>query len=226
VMYTPASYWDEIETIGTAIHSEEGEPREGRFEYWEIALRMFYDNPILGVGLANFPYRSAEYQSEEQHVRLGRTLAVTAVHSLYFAIMAELGIAGILVWGAILWCNVRDTGYVIRTAREMEANKITANDRGQMVANEGLRHDLEIARCYAHAIRAGLFAYLIAGTFLTVFHYPHFWLLTAVTVALKIAVRKRLEDEGVGLQEELEQSLYIPKARVQPGLTARSSGLT
>jgi hypothetical protein len=46
-------------------------------------------------------------------------------------------------------------------------------------------YDLRKAKYYAHAIRGGLLGYLVAGIFLSVFAYPHFWIMTALTVALK-----------------------------------------
>jgi hypothetical protein len=42
-----------------------------------------------------------------------------------------------------------------------------------------------------HGLDAGLFGYLVAGFFVTVFYYPFFWISYALTVALHHVVASR-----------------------------------
>ncbi len=200
LMFIPGTYWEEMATIDDTIKGYGPSHRDLRFEYWEVAMEMFYQNPLLGVGLGNFPYNTNDYQSEEQRQQLQRGLGGTAVHSLYFGILAELGIAGFTLFMAMLWYNLKDTGYIIRTAKAWERSKAAERDGFQKIEDEAMLDDLRRASSYAHAIRAGLLGYLVAGTFLTVFTYPYFWIYTALTVALKTAVDNRLGANRVELR--------------------------
>jgi len=189
LMFAPQSYWDEMATIERdAVDTEQGTGALRR-DYWEIAWRMFLDNPIVGVGLDNFTWNIPEYQSEEQYGRMGRGFAGSAAHSIYFTLLAELGIAGAFIFTALVWYDVQDTGSTIKAIRGWKGMKTGLVGGGRTLAG-----DLGTAEYYAHAIRASLLGYLVSGVFLSVFTYPHFWLLTALTVALRLATEKRIRD--------------------------------
>ena len=64
--------------------------------------------------------------------------------------------------------------------------------------------DLNKLRYYAHAIRAALFGFLVSGTFLSIFGYPHFWLVTAMTVVLKLRLTDRLKEAAESGGKALE----------------------
>ena len=193
-MYTPDNYWTEMGTIQETVEGSKQENRDNRYEFWEIAGRMFYDHPILGVGLGNFPYNASRYQSKEQFDRLERVVAGQAVHSLYFSMLSELGLSGFLIFFAILMYNFRYTSFIISTAKNW--GKDQGHLRKSMPAGESEEffHDLEKARYYAHALRASMCGYLVSGIFLSVFTYPHFWLVTALIVTLNVIVTNRLQE--------------------------------
>ena len=78
VSATPA-YWTEMKSIGDMREKT----IEFRLDLWTIALRMFEDNPITGVGPGNFVWNAGEDQSSEQFERYQRSLAANAVtHSM------------------------------------------------------------------------------------------------------------------------------------------------
>lgn len=204
----PASYLDRVNSIVDEMRGVEGEGVTGtgelRQEYWKIARGMFYANPVFGVGLDNYRWTISYYQPTEDVMdRIGRSFAGSAAHSLYFTMLAELGSAGSILFVLLIWYTVRDTGRILRTARRRDGPL----DRHRATTDPGLREDLKAARLYAHAIRAALLGYLVSGTFLSVFTYPHFWLLVALTVALQDATRKRL-----GLPAESELGRPVPAA--------------
>lgn len=189
-MFTPDSYWSEMGTIEEEVRIEY--PGGGRREYWRVAWNMFSQNPIFGVGFGNFTYNINQYQTETQFVRLERSMAGQAVHSVYFGILAELGIAGVLIFGTILWYNLKDTQRIVKTVRGWQGKGRSVRSGRGNGADMALWHDLNTAMFYSHAIRASLVGFLVSGIFLSAFHYPHFWNLTAFTVALKAVFDRRL----------------------------------
>lgn len=72
-----------------------------RLWFWDGALRMWADAPVLGHGLGQFPYWSPRYQGEalaapggESHYR--NTLHTTDAHSEPLEWLAETGVLGVL----------------------------------------------------------------------------------------------------------------------------------
>jgi O-antigen ligase len=183
--FAPQSYWDEMSTISQDAADTEQGTGALRRDYWAIATRMFLGNPILGVGLGNFTWNVPEYQTEEQFQRVGRSFAGQAAHSIYFTLLAELGIAGSLVFLAIVIYTIKDTKSIINAEERLDQEQRLRDSQSRNVIDLTFLYDLRKAKYYAHAIRGGLLGYLVAGIFLSVFAYPHFWIMTALTVALK-----------------------------------------
>ncbi len=71
----------------------------GRVYAWQAARRMFLQHPLVGVGAGCFPY--AFYQGLDHagpaqgHWR--------QPHNVYYQVLSELGLAGVLSFGAVLW---------------------------------------------------------------------------------------------------------------------------
>lgn len=200
----PQTYRDRLATIvGEAEGTEHG-TGELRREFWALARKMFYANPVVGVGLDNFRWNVDDYQSAEERDRIGRSYAGNVAHSVYFTVLAELGACGGVLFGLLVWYTLRDTGRVLRVARRRNA----PSGGPDGTVDPTLRADLEAARLYAHAIRAALIGYLVSGTFLSVLTYPHFWMLVALTVALHESTRTRL-----GLPQAAELGRPAPAVR-------------
>jgi O-antigen ligase len=168
---------------------------ELRREHWAIARAMFRDYPIFGVGLGNYMWKSPMYQSDKQYARIGRSLGGFAAHSLYFTLLAELGIAGFLIFGAILWFNWKDIRRIIGQTRRRKPERVVLHETTALPADTEFLDDSNCLRLYAHGTLAGLLGYLTSGIFLSVFAYPHFWIFTAL-----VAVLKRVTDSYVTSQ--------------------------
>jgi O-antigen ligase len=183
VFATP-EYWTEMETISDT-HEKTAELR---LDLWEIAFRMFQANPLTGVGPANFVWNAGDYQSEEQFARYQRSLAASAVtHSVYFELLAELGLAGMIVVGGTLYRNYGDLRFVAReTKKEHEGASASSSD-------------VRRARYYERAIAGSLIGVLTCGATVSILYYSYLWILTAMAVALKqatIGLRDRDQAEG------------------------------
>ena len=101
----PQEYWDRISTITDDKTTESGTAGQRMFT-WGIGWEMFLANPILGVGQGNFAWTIGEYLG-------GRTwqtksLAGRQAHSLYFTLLPELGLVGVLIFGSMVYFNLRD----------------------------------------------------------------------------------------------------------------------
>jgi len=151
----PSSYWDEMRTI-----TDEGGTRQDRIELWEIAAEVYRDNPIFGVGPGNINWVLNDYQDYDSETRMfgGR-----AVHSLYYTLLPELGTVGTLLFLGVLYFGGRDIGRVIRARRRETDVPLDA---------------------YARATACSITAYLVCGIFLSVLWYPHFYVLTAIALAV------------------------------------------
>lgn len=172
----PQEYWDRINTITDDSTMESGTAGQRVFT-WGIGWEMFLDNPIFGVGQANFPWTIGEYMG-------GRTwqtksLAGRQAHSLYFTLLPELGLLGAIIFSTMVYQNYRDT-----RVRQLVPSGLPAMKRRR--ENEQL-NDPEFTRAslFGNAILGGLLGYLITSAFISTLYYPTFWILMALAVALR-----------------------------------------
>ncbi len=154
----------------------------GRIITWGVAWDMFLDHP-LGVGGSNFPARFEEYQTKE----FSRGMWGVVAHSLWFTLIPELGIPGIIIYFMLLWINFKELLRLIRLKYEGNPDLLYI-------------HTLSLAFM---ASAAGFFA---TATGLSVLYYPHFWYLTAMFVATKKVADAKLETLSSGMQDGDEQS--------------------
>ena len=150
----PASYWSHISTI-----QDTGEgTAKGRLDSWMAAWKMFKDNP-LGVGGGQFAMHFPEYQGDAfgSHGMWGRE-----AHSLWFTLLAELGIPGTILFAAHVQANWKTLRH-LRKLSPVEERPLPV--------------------LLSTAFLASLAGYFAAGTFLSTLYYPHYWYLSALIVA-------------------------------------------
>lgn len=156
-LFADQSYWDRISTIETAQDYNAA----SRLELWKHAWEMFTDHP-LGVGPANYSVLLPDYQSEFFG---DKNMWGKAAHSVWFTLLSELGIPGVVLYLSLLRANVRDLRYLKKLTTDSDTHR--------------LAHFLALAFM---ASMAGFFA---SGTFLSALYYPHYWYLTAMIVATR-----------------------------------------
>jgi len=61
----------------------------GRFEFWDIAVKVFKEHPIFGIGFNTFGYYYVHYQTDPQYY-------TKDPHSLYLRFLVEGGIVGVI----------------------------------------------------------------------------------------------------------------------------------
>jgi hypothetical protein len=153
-LYGGEEYRSEIATIS----ANDGTGLE-RLESWRAAWRIFIDNPF-GVGGNNFQVLFPEYQSEY----FKRGMWGRVAHSLWFTLLAEVGIIGSLIYLAMLHQNIRDIWDLKRIAA-------------------GMDRDHRYLRALSLGFIGSFVGYFSSGTFLSVLYYPHYYYLTAILVA-------------------------------------------
>ena len=90
-------------------------------------------------------------------------------HSLWFTLLPELGIPGVLAYGLLLFFNLRDS------VRLRSIGRSVGGDDGTLLVGLG------------SAFLASLAGFFASGTFLSVLYYSHYWYLTGFIVATSSA---------------------------------------
>jgi len=172
----PSTYWDEIRSIADETAAERPYGTGSARQYqWGVAWDMFLDHPIMGVGQGNFPWNVHSIEQEQGLSFHQRSMASREAHSLYFTLIPELGLIGIVLFGWMLLLTVRNLRYIQRSA-----------------ATGKMADGILPAGSIATALEASLVGYLSSGAFLSVLYYPNFWILMGFTLSLrKILDRKR-----------------------------------
>ncbi len=143
---------------------------------------MFADNPVLGVGQGNFPWRIMEYEDREGYH--GRFHGSRPAHSIYFTLLPELGIIGTVIFFLLVKKNFATIRRVRRYARD--EFKHVNTEQAQYYDNIGL------------GLMGAFVGYFFSGIFLSVLYYPHFWVFLALPLALE---KSMLKQEALGGHE-------------------------
>lgn len=174
MLFAPQTYWDEI----ASSTSDETMGEEGtggaRLYTWGIGMEMFYANPIIGIGQANFPWTVNIYESDEKFH--DRSFAGREAHSAWVTLIAELGLAGTLIVGGMLFQCYRDLAFVRRTFTSQQMRE----KHGQiMKAGEDVRAYL------ARAMEGSLIGFIMSSVFISTLWYPSMWIMIGLVVALR-----------------------------------------
>lgn len=86
----------------------------GRTDIWTLGWRMVEDEPVTGVGIANFAPSSVHYLLQPGAIDTRYVITdagPTVGHNIYLETLAELGVIGlvlfVLVLGIPLWCTLK-----------------------------------------------------------------------------------------------------------------------
>jgi len=167
------SYIDEMSTISD---THESTARE-RILSWEAGWNMFLDNP-LGVGGNNFQKRFPQYQPKE----LKRGMWNRVAHSLWFTLLPELGIIGVILYFSLIWYNLKD----IFTVKKM---------------SQGGEGDIAYIHQLSLAFIASLAGFFASATFVSVLYYAHFWYITGLIVVTIRIAKDVLHKRSINLVE-------------------------
>jgi O-antigen ligase len=180
VVVAGSSYWDEMSTI---TDTSEG-TADMRLELWAIATREFLAYPLTGVGGDNYRWRMHEFESPEQMAKFGRIL-IAHVHSTYFQLLAEMGLAGCLLFGGILLRTYRDYRQTDQSITHVRSSNAPTTDQ--------LKEDLKWVQAYARGLMGGLIGYLASAAFLSALYYSHLWIAVSLIIALHVIAKRMVK---------------------------------
>lgn len=165
----PESYYEEVRSISDPSESTAFD----RFYMWRRGIEMFVDHPVLGVGAGNYNWNVDIYESVANEYG-SRTMnhGGRVSHSLYFTIIPEFGMAGIIIFTIIFYKIITRTGYLWSIAKE----------------NPDLDKNFLGLAYIAKAIQVSLIGYMTAGAFISVLYYPHLWYLIAIFIGTELTV--------------------------------------
>lgn len=176
LIYAPPVYF---QRMGTITNYENESSAEGRIHAWKAGTKMALHNP-LGVGAGNFPNSFPKYRSDDAPVRW-----MTA-HSMYFLILGELGILGLLLLLKLIFGNVVENGRLRKVLTERATGPPAEGVDPQTVA-DNLKHSV----LWLRFMNASMFGFAVAGAFLSVAYYPHIFVLTGLMISTRAIMAER-----------------------------------
>ena len=170
LLLAPESYWQRLQTIQWEVLDGSTDGSGGdRLHSWKAAWDMFLDHPVLGVGPQNYPWNVEPYEGPEGY--MGRFHGGRVAHSLYFTLLPELGMVGIVLFGGMLY-------YILRDLRFVRRYDLAKSIR---VVHSGTEESVYLSL----TLTASLIGLLVNGAFISVLYYPSFWILMGFVVALR-----------------------------------------
>lgn len=167
--FAPDFYFQRMDTI--AAYEEDGSAM-GRINAWKASLRMVADHPLLGVAAGHFPHAMASSSYRPPDAVVGRWLTA---HSVYFLVLGELGLPGILVLLILIFGNMRASSLL---RRHLLATTAMPDERRRV----------ESARLL-YLLNVSMVGLAVPGAFLSVAYYPHLFVLTGLMVSCRCIAR-------------------------------------
>src|SRR5262249_13770112 len=132
----PTQFWNRMKTINEARDVS----ALGRRHFWQVAVAMANENPLLGVG--HDAYNASYDGYDSSHGDFG---SARSVHSIWFGTFAELGYPGLILFVTQLLLAFRAAARARAAARSDPANA-------------HLGH-------YAFGLEGALVAFVVGGSF-------------------------------------------------------------
>lgn len=203
--FVPAAYLSEVESIKTDLTSKEGTIRE-RFDTWSIIWNMWSDpsNVVFGTGLQNTPWNMHRYESVERGT-LVKSLAGRQAHSLYFQLLGDLGLWGVLYLVLTIGVCIAQVrrllkkidGFISQTQVFVASLRNTLKSQNEnelqapklVLAHSFIQEALYL-RNFSRALLAAWMGTLGAGVGISVLYYPPLWTLVGISIALDMYWKK------------------------------------
>lgn len=205
LILAPDKYWDEVSSSTSEATMAIGTGAE-RLYTWGIGVEMFYSNPIIGIGQSNFPWTFDRYEGGQNF--LGRSIAGRQAHSAWVTLLSELGLAGILIIGGMLFQCYKDLKFVRTKFTPAESRQ----KHGQTIrAKEDIRVYL------AMAMEGSLIGFSVSGVFISILWYPSLWIMLALVVALRNISETQSEGGPLGVvRAQYPQGSSLPRYGERP----------
>lgn len=162
------AYWETIRTLREPErdYNWSGRSTEGRMAVWKRGLGYMTDDPVLGIGLRNFPLAEGML-SEESKARAERGAGFkwSVAHNSFLEIGVELGLTGLVMFVAMLAAALRTLARVR-----------SANPLGDRVVRRAV--------AFACTTSASFVGFVVCGFFISAGYFSYLYLLLGLTVGL------------------------------------------
>ena len=157
----PPRFWDRMSTIVAAADEDRrDDSQSSRLFFWQVAIAMANDHPVLGIGHSAYEPSYDQYDTTDG--RYGRR---RAVHSAWFGVLAETGYTGLILFSLIVVSSIRACRHIRRMAHRGEIPPAFVH--------------------YATGMEIAILAFAVGGSFVS-FHYSEMlWHFFALTIALE-----------------------------------------
>jgi len=179
---TPSSYWNRVLTISDEYHDITGTEKQAgtggqRIYAWKLGWKIFLDNPVIGVGQGNYPWHVGKVEEELGVLWQTRSLAGRVSHSLYFTLLPELGIIGVLLFSFMIAYSMKYLNYV-KNVINIGKNIYTAEESKYIYY-------------LALSLEGSLIGFLASSVFISTLYYPNIWILCGFIVSLRTIVYRK-----------------------------------
>ncbi len=212
-LFPGGEFWAELSTITEG--AEEGTGQK-RVEMWKMAVPVFWESPIVGVGVGNFGVVAADIIPPDvlrAQLQDPNQLYGAQLHSVYVRVFCEEGIVGIICWIWMLAVFAKQ----ILMLRSKQVVRVWRRSSGTA---------LDIGNV-SRALELGMVAFLANAFFYNQMYIHWFWTLIALSATLS-AVASRLPKTLVEFEPEVprrEQFSSRRKAAVAVSPDSLSDGL-
>ncbi len=168
LLFAPSQYWEEIGSVTDTSEST----ASARLRFWDAGVRMFLDNPVIGVGAANGGIHMPAYIRgiSDANTQWGR-----AFHGTWIQVLAELGILGFTVY-IIMIVLVFKWLYRVRQLK---------------IPPDGDNTQEYLSK----SMIGSLIGYFTCASFLSTAYYPQLWTMYMLAIAFIFCVDSRLLDQ-------------------------------
>lgn len=187
IQFAPQRFFDEAKTLQQG--TEEGTANE-RVYSWGLAVMMFMDYPIIGLGPGNYPEYFQEYDYEARFGEdAGRSAyAKRVAHSTPFEWLAEAGIIGGILF-TILHISIYRNWKTVKKFKKSSKNN---DDEDEDVKRQDMLY-----KVITHACAFTYLGFWVAAAFLSLLPYPFLWILIPFSEAWKNIVLKYIEQRSI-----------------------------
>ncbi len=162
---------------------------------WKVGLEMVRDNPVTGVGLGNFKWRSGHSASMGKYIDY-----YLMAHNTYLEYAAELGIPAFLLF----------MGVLISTWTLLEKTRKRATELGN-----------GFFKAAATGMQAGMIGFAGAAFFCSAEYAKPFWILIFLATCMPALLQEEIAPSKVLATAE---RLEAPRRFLKPARTRASSG--
>lgn len=146
--------------------------------YWDAGIQALNDNPVTGVGFANWSaYMHPRYED------------MGLPHNIFVQAGAELGYLGLAALIGLIIAHFVVNAQTRRILRRLKK-------RGSFLSLMSIGLD------------GALVGFLVSGSFVTVLYYPYLWINLAMTVALHNSARHTVRQERKTAQRHHAATAY------------------